>query len=260
MSALETSPLRERTVALAFRSGPTDAATSADRSEVAKRAFDIVVGSILAILVTPFVLLCAIWLAVTLRAIPFFVQERIGRNGEVLHFLKLRTLPTSAPRYALKPEISAIETTRFARFLRVQHLDELTQLYLVPFGKLSLVGPRPKMPDAVEPVDAYYGAVRTRVPQGCTGLWQIGAHKHLLPNEAPQYDYFYVRQSTFRMDLWILWRTFLVMLHLGGTVEPTEVPAAIWRTGPDTTDSTVIDLRDVERSTLQLVPEALEAV
>src|SRR5215217_2594374 len=103
-------------------------------------------------------------------------------------------------------------------FLRTHHLDELTQLYLVPLGGLSLVGPRPKMPDRFEPVHPVYAAARTRVPQGCTGLWQIGSHKHLLPNESPQYDFFYVRERTFAMDLWILWRTALLMLHLRGPV------------------------------------------
>jgi lipopolysaccharide/colanic/teichoic acid biosynthesis glycosyltransferase len=218
------------------------------RSRAGKRIFDVVVGTVLAVIVTPFVIVSAIWLAATLRAWPFFVQERIGQHGRSIRFLKLRSLPPSTPPYALKSELSTAATTRFGRFLRTNHLDELTQLYLVPLGRLSLVGPRPKMPDAVEPVDPRYAALRVRVPQGCTGLWQIGAHKHLLPSEAPQYDEVYVHRSTMWLDVWILWRTVLVMLHLGGPIEPADIPARALRPVPD---SDVIDLRVIDLVALE---------
>jgi hypothetical protein len=114
------------------------------------------------------------------------------------------------------------------------------------------------MPDAVEPVDPYYGAVRTAVPQGCTGLWQIGAHKHLLPSDTPHYDYFYVRRSSFALDLWILWRTALVMFHLGGPVEPSQAPRWALRASTVEPASTVIDLTDLldpNVSLLEPLPE-----
>jgi len=213
------------------RAAPVGAELDREPNSLGKRAFDVLLGTALAVLVTPAVVLMAIWLAVTLRAWPFFVQERVGQHGRQIAFLKLRTLPPSTPRYALKSEIGSPCTTRFAAFLRARHLDELPQLYLVPLGRLSLVGPRPKMPDAVEPVPAHYGATRTTVPQGCTGLWQIGVHAHLLPHEAPAYDLFYVDEWTVRMDLWILGRTVLTMLGLAPPTVPEAVPAWLRRNG-----------------------------
>lgn len=193
-----------------------------------KRCFDIGLGTVLAVLAIPLVLAFALGLAVELRAWPFFRQERIGRHGKVFGFIKLRTLPTSTPRYALKDAFDVQTLPPLARFLRRSHLDELPQLFLVPLGRLSLVGPRPKMPDDVEPVDAAYGAARVQVPQGCTGLWQIGRDADGLPHDAPHYDFFYLRHGTLRLDAWVLWRTALLMFRLGTPVALEHVPA--WAT------------------------------
>lgn len=242
----------EVVIDLRDRAHPAPPPTDGGRRGVRlKRAVDLVLGIVLAVAVTPFVLAAAAWLALTLRAWPFFVQERIGQHGRRIAFLKLRTLPPSTPRYALKSE-SVRTTTRFAGFLRDRHLDELPQLYLVPLGRLSLVGPRPKMPDLFEPVPAAYAAVRTSVPQGCTGLWQVGADTDALPHESPGYDYLYVAESTLRMDLWILWRTALVMLRLGRPVELHEVPSWVRRNGSGPS-AIVIDLRGDEPLQLEAV-------
>ena len=176
-----------------------------------KRFFDVAFGAVLALLALPFILGFAIALAVTLRAWPFFMQERIGQHGRHFKILKLRTLPANTPKYALKDSLDFSTLPAVARFLRRSHLDELPQLFCVVAGRLSLVGPRPKMPDAHEPVDAAYAAVRQSVRQGCTGLWQIGRDADGLPHEAPEYDFFYIENRTILMDIWILWHTVLVV-------------------------------------------------
>lgn len=191
---------------------------------MAKRIFDLVGALLLLVVAAPFIVAAAVWLAVELRAWPFFVQERIGRGGRTMRFAKLRTLPVETPAYALKHDLD-MPLSRFRAFLRERHLDELPQLVHVIMGQLSLVGPRPRMPDRFEPVDADYALRRVRVAQGCTGLWQIGAHADLLPNEAPQYDLFYVDNATLRLDLWILARTALQAIGLAAPVAVTDVPA-----------------------------------
>lgn len=177
-----------------------------------KRAFDIIVGTILAVLAIPVILILALAMAATLRAWPFFVQKRIGRFGKEFWFPKIRTLPPDMPEYASKYEFGDDQIVRLGRFLRRSHLDELPQLLLVPFGTMSLVGPRPKMPDATEPIASAYGELRVQVRQGCTGLWQIGAHAHRQVSESPRYDLFYLRFGSLRFDLWILWRTAIGFL------------------------------------------------
>jgi lipopolysaccharide/colanic/teichoic acid biosynthesis glycosyltransferase len=217
-------------------------------SAAGKRLFDVVVGSILALLALPVIVVLAVAVAVTMRCWPFFVHERIGRGGAPFAFPKIRTLHPSTPRYTDKFSLEPSRTPRLCQALRRSHLDELPQLLLVPLGKLSLVGPRPKMPDAHEPVDWTYGKVRTSVRQGCTGLWQVGAHAHLEVRDSPEYDYFYVANGSLRLDLWILWRT---VCNLAGAAEPVtldRVPQ--WALGAGFSPSGVSDYIDLEAEAL----------
>mgnify|MGYP002335983015 CR=1 FL=1 len=190
-----------------------------------KRVFDLVIGAVLALVALPLIVGFAIVLAVTLRAWPFFLQERIGQHGRPFKMLKLRTLPPTMPRYALKDSLDFTTLPAAARFLRRTHLDELPQLFCVLSGRLSLVGPRPKMPDSHEPVDPTYAAIRQSVKQGCTGLWQIGRDADGLPHEAPEYDFFYIENRSLLMDVWILWQTALVVSGLSKGVGLDATPA-----------------------------------
>src|SRR5438093_1962256 len=152
-----------------------------------KRAFDIVVGTTLAIVAVPMIVVLAIGSAIAFRAWPIFVHRRTGRFGEPFSFPKIRSLPTTAPRAADKYVILlGVQTNAFGRFLRRTHLDELPQLFVVPFGRLSLVGPRPEMPELADKYPTSFAVARTRVRPGCTGLWQISnASEGLIP-ENPQ--------------------------------------------------------------------------
>jgi lipopolysaccharide/colanic/teichoic acid biosynthesis glycosyltransferase len=174
---------------------------------VTKQVVDVVLGSVLAVLLAPAMLVLATVLAMQTRAWPVFVHDRIGRNGRSFRFPKLRTLPRATYCYADKTMCELRPASRLAAFLRARHLDELPQLFLVPLGRLSLVGPRPKMLDEHEPMDPLMGSTRTLVRQGCTGLWQVGEHTSGRVSDAPLYDLFYLRYGSLRMDAWILWRT-----------------------------------------------------
>lgn len=189
-----------------------------------KRSFDLVVGTLLALCAVPVIALLSSLALCHLRAFPFFTQARVGAGGRPFRFIKIRTLAPSAPRYGLKSAVDHPTPSPLMQTMRKLHLDELPQLFLVLRGRMSLVGPRPKMPDVYEPADPAYVAVRLQVPQGCTGLWQIGAHRDGLPNEAPQYDLFYVEHANTRLDLWILWHTLRQMVGTGRPVTLADVP------------------------------------
>jgi lipopolysaccharide/colanic/teichoic acid biosynthesis glycosyltransferase len=190
-----------------------------------KRIFDIVIGSLLAVLVLPTVVILAVGCAIALRTTPFFVQTRIGRDGRPFRFVKLRTLPRETPAYASKYEIAAMPVPSFTRRLRGLHLDELPQLFLVPLGKMSLVGPRPEMPELHHLMDPTFAAERTKLRPGCTGLWQIGAHNHRLISEAPEFDRFYLEHRTLRLDAWIVLRSLGALLPGEHRIDLHHVPA-----------------------------------
>src|SRR4051794_14315040 len=213
-------------------------------SFVAKRAFDIVVGTALCLLVLPVLAVLTTVLLVQQRSFSvFFTHSRVGYGGTLVTIPKLRTLRRDTPPYADKTVVELVPVSRFARLLRRTHLDELPQLFLVPLGRLTLVGPRPRMLDeAASDTDQAFCELRTTVPQGCTGLWQIGAHTDRRVSDAPAYDCYYVAHHTLRMDLWVLWRT-LVQLAGGKPATLDRIPQwSIRRSAAS--DAAMIDLTD----------------
>lgn len=223
MKRLASPELVPATVTTSWAARP-DAATL--QRSAAKRGFDLVVGTILTILTLPILLGLALASTWILREVPFFVQERIGQDGRRIPFIKIRTLSSRrVSKYALKQDFGAGDVHPFMQTIRKLHLDEVPQLWLVVMGHLSLVGPRPKMPDEVEPVEADYGTARVSVPQGCTCLWQIGEHTNGLPSDSPQYDYQYLLHGGLRLDLWILAWTGLQMVGIGSPKTLEDAPA-----------------------------------
>ena len=204
--------------------------TAADRrSSAAKRLLDIAVGVPLCIAVFPVVVMLAVYLMFRFRANPFFVHQRIGHGGRLISIPKLRTLPPDTHPYADKTLVPLEAPHRLTAFLRARHLDELPQLFLVPIGRLSLVGPRPRMEaEAQAHGDEHYNLVRTSVRQGCTGLWQVSDGARNRVSDHPEYDLLYVAQSTLLMDVWVLWRTFLQAVG-GNPITLEEVPTWLLR-------------------------------
>lgn len=207
---------------------------------VGKRLFDVGIGLVLALLALPVIAVAAVALALSLRSWPFFVHERVGWQGRPFRMVKLRTLPPEAPPYADKYAIAGLELPPVCRFLRRTHLDELPQLLLVPFGRMSLVGPRPEMPQLHEAGDTVFAGERTTARPGCTGLWQLSPDAHRLIWDAPDYDRFYLRHRTLRFDVWILWQTSLFVLGLEGPVALDRVP--IWACAGGLASAPVVDL------------------
>ncbi len=194
------------------------------RIDVYRRAFDIGMSAVLLLLALPVMVIAAVGSAISLRTWPLFAQGRIGRNGERFLFLKIRTLRPEVPEYIDKHQLDQWQIPTFCRLLRRLHLDELPQLFLVLWGRMSLVGPRPEMGYLHRRMPVAFAAERTSVRPGCTGLWQISRACSELISESPEYDRFYLAHRTLRLDLWILYRTTLNMLGVRGLVTLDDVP------------------------------------
>ena len=115
-----------------------------------KRAFDVIVACLLLLALSPVLLLAALLVKLTSRGPLFFTQERAGREGVIFRVVKFRTMRgdrTPDPKELVPLEHP--EITRVGRLLRRLKIDELPQLILVVAGDMSLVGPRPTLPDQV---------------------------------------------------------------------------------------------------------------
>lgn len=203
------------------------AGSPSQTSAIGKRVLDVVVGTVLALVALPIVAVLALALLVLTRTNPFFVQNRPGRDGRSFRIVKLRTLPPSTPHYASKAElkIEQMPLPWLCATLRRTHLDELPQLFLVPLGSMSLVGPRPRQSDDVESMDSEFDALRRQVRPGCTGLWQISTASTALLRDASPFDLFYLRRASVRLDIWILLRTVATVLGFTQPVSIDDVPA-----------------------------------
>ena len=172
----------------------------------AKRALDLVGGSLALLCAAPILAWCAWRVRRTSPGPAFFRQTRVGRNGREFQMLKLRTMHHDADLYAEAPKAAVdARVTEYGRWLRATSIDELPQLVNVLRGEMSLVGPRPEMPFIVDTYDAWQRR-RLAVKPGITGLWQILGRKDLPMHENLQYDFYYIRNQSLVLDLSILVR------------------------------------------------------
>jgi lipopolysaccharide/colanic/teichoic acid biosynthesis glycosyltransferase len=175
-------------------------------SAAAKRGFDLVVGGVLLMLLSPVVLLLA--LAVRLRGgAAFFRQVRVSRGGELVRVVKLRTVSDGVgDGWSVGPE----QSDALGRALRRRHLDELPQLVNVLRGQMSLVGPRPERPCYAERFARripHYDD-RHRMPGGMTGWAQVhGLHGDTSIPDRARFDNQYVEYWSPWLDVVILART-----------------------------------------------------
>ncbi len=176
-----------------------------------KRLLDLLSAAVLLVLLSPALALIALLIPLESPGPALFRQERLGWRGRVFRIYKFRTM-THAARvpgheiFGQDPDV-----TRLGRWLRRLKLDELPQLWNVLFGTMSLVGPRPALPQQLAEYDA---AARRRldVRPGLTGLAQVAGNIYLTWPERWAYDAQYVERLSFGLDLWILWRTLFVVV------------------------------------------------
>jgi lipopolysaccharide/colanic/teichoic acid biosynthesis glycosyltransferase len=212
---------------------PRDVATVAeDRLYVAtKRLVDILVGTVAFVVALPIIIILAVLIKLDSPGPAIFRQRRVGLRGKTFTFYKFRTMWVDARQrypslYAYRYTDDEIRTmyfkviddprlTRVGRHLRRTSLDELPNLLNVLKGDMSLVGPRPEIPDML-PYYTPEQLVKFSVKPGVTGLAQVSGRSLLRFQETNQADVEYVRRRSFLFDLMILVRTVkCVALRVG---------------------------------------------
>jgi exopolysaccharide biosynthesis polyprenyl glycosylphosphotransferase len=180
-----------------------------------KRMVDLIGSSLLLVLFAPLLFLVALLVKLETLGPALFIQNRVGRHGELFRMYKFRSMYTNAPKYDFSPITSHDpRITRIGRFLRRTSLDELPQLMNVFLGDMSLVGPRPEMPFIVRDYTSEHRQ-RLQVMPGITGLWQLSADRSFQIHDNMEYDLYYIRNRGFFMDIAILIHTLFFAMRSG---------------------------------------------
>jgi exopolysaccharide biosynthesis polyprenyl glycosylphosphotransferase len=186
--------------------------------QLAKRLLDVTLALAMLVVLAPLLLAIALAIALDSPGPMLFRQTRIGRGGRPFQMLKFRTMCQERRRRAVGPPPGVVERrrrhkrardpriTRMGRVLRRTCLDELPQLWNVLLGDMSLVGPRPELPEIVARYEPWQHA-RHLVTPGITGWWQVNRDGQRLMHEATELDLHYIRHQSLWLDLMILVRT-----------------------------------------------------
>lgn len=192
-----------------------------------KRGLDVIVALLALIAFAPFGVIIACAIAIDDPGPVFFRQSRVGRDGHDFRMLKFRSMRVDAekqlaalratnegsgPLFKLKHDP---RVTRVGRVLRKYSLDEVPQFWNVLRGDMSVVGPRPPLPDEVSMYDTAVSR-RLYIKPGITGPWQVGGRSDLSWDESVRLDLRYVENWSVFEDLQIMWRTVKVMVSPEG--------------------------------------------
>lgn len=194
---------------------------------VVKRMTDILVATVVLAVMSPLLLIVSLLIKLDSPGDVLYRQERVGRNGRRFVCYKFRSMVENADRQKewlamtenVDPRRIKIRDdprrTRVGKLIRRTSIDELPQFLNVLLGDMSVVGPRPQVPDEVARYDEWHFA-RLLVTPGLTGLWQVGGRSDLTFDEMVRLDLYYAEHWSPMLDIKIILRTIPAVLTSRG--------------------------------------------
>jgi exopolysaccharide biosynthesis polyprenyl glycosylphosphotransferase len=196
--------------------------------KIGKRIFDLIGSALFIIILSPVLLIIALAIKLDSQGPVFFVYKRIGENGKPFSYFKFRSMISGAHQLRFDEEFLRQQedlrqgtpmkkfkddprVTRVGKFIRRFSLDELSELFNVFIGKMSLVGPRPHEVEEVEKYENFHRRVLSIKP-GMTGLSQVSGRSDLDFNEEVRLDVWYMENWSMKLDLMILFKTPLAVI------------------------------------------------
>jgi lipopolysaccharide/colanic/teichoic acid biosynthesis glycosyltransferase len=169
-------------------------------------------------LLSPLFLVIGIAIMVDSKGSPIYIQRRIGQNGVHFTFPKFRSMKQGSDEKRMEilgsPDVGMVERyrndpriTRIGRILRRFSLDELPQLWCVLIGTMSLVGPRPILPEEEPHLESSHFKRNIAKP-GLTGIWQVSGRKETSWQDRMFFDLEYIRDWSVGLDVILIARTF----------------------------------------------------
>ncbi len=200
-----------------------------------KRTFDIVFSGCVLVFGLPLFLIIALLVKCTSKGPIFYCSMRLGQDGNLFNFWKFRTMYTNSDlklkqlledNPLLREEWKKYfklkndpRLTKIGKFLRKTSLDEFPQFWNVLKGDLSIVGPRPYLPNETQEIKKFIGEKITHllsVKPGLTGIWQTSGRSYLTFEERVHLDLNYVKKRTFFFDLCLILKTIPMILFPRG--------------------------------------------
>ena len=229
----ETTIAYEPAINVDVGGGQLEYPTPSRASAIACRMLDLVVATVALVLLSPLLLVLALWIRLDSRGPALFRQERRGHGARPFVVHKFRTMHVDASNDAHVAYVQSLiagnaerndklfklvaddRITRIGRVLRKASIDELPQLINVVLGNMSLVGPRPCLDYELAKYPPHAFA-RFAVKPGITGLWQVSGRSQLSFEEMIALDIEYARRPSFWLNVRILLRTLPVVLRGSG--------------------------------------------
>ncbi|SCJ73306.1 Putative colanic biosynthesis UDP-glucose lipid carrier transferase [uncultured Clostridium sp.] len=190
--------------------------------EQIKRTMDVLFSGVVLLLLIPLFIIVGIAIKVDSSGPIFFSQKRVGKDGEIFKIYKFRSMianaeelkkklidenEASGPMFKIKKDP---RITRVGKFIRKTSIDELPQLFNVLKGDMSLVGPRPSLPNEVEEFEPWM-LRRLDVRPGLTCYWQVMGRNSISFEEWMKLDVKYVNERTLWIDIELIFKTIFVL-------------------------------------------------
>ncbi len=198
---------------------------------IVKRIFDVIVSGLLIVVLSPFLLIIFLIKKLSDPGPAFYISKRLSRFSQPIGLIKFRSMGAQyggkdaavefrdmgredlAEEYEKNRKVSKDpRITAFGAFLRNTSLDELPQLFNVFKGDISLVGPRPILPQEVKLAKGRTALLHS-VKSGMTGLWQVSGRSELSFDDRIELELYYAQNWSFWLDIKILFKTVWVVLH-----------------------------------------------
>ena len=182
-----------------------------------KRVFDVVISLLLIILFSPLMIGVSLLIIFDTTGGAIYTQKRVGLNGKLFDIYKFRTMVLDkCGMGGFCTMDNDPRTTKFGKFIRCTSIDELPQLLNVLVGDMSLIGPRPDVPEQRNIYTEDEWRLRCSVLPGITGLQQATLRSNATIEERKKLDFEYIEKKGWKVDLYIIWKTILQVISKGG--------------------------------------------